>query len=65
VISDHSMNTKKTNDDTINFSSEVHLLAGKLVPVVVIHSLRGSRANRHHTPNLQPSTTQPTQDKDS
>ena len=25
------------NDDTINFSSEVHLLAGKLVPVVAIH----------------------------
>ena len=39
------------NDDTINFSSEVHLLAGKLVPVVAIHSLGGSHANRHHTPN--------------
>jgi hypothetical protein len=33
------MNTKETNDDAINFFSEVHLLAGKLVPVVAIHSL--------------------------
>ena len=33
------------------FFTEVHLLAGKLVPIVVIHSLGGSRANRHHTPN--------------
>ena len=41
------------NDDTINFSSEVHLLAGKLVPVVAIHSLGGSHANRHHTANPQ------------
>jgi hypothetical protein len=54
VESDQSMNSKEyqgDNDDTINFSSEVHLLAGKLVPVVMIYSLRGSRANRHHTPN--------------
>jgi hypothetical protein len=54
VASDQSMNTKEyqgDNDDTINFSSEVHLLAGKLVPVVTIYSLGGSRANRHHTPN--------------
>ena len=38
------------NDDT-RFFTEVHLLAGKLVPVVAIHPLGGSRANRHHTPN--------------
>jgi hypothetical protein len=61
------MNTKEyqgDNDDTINFFSEVHLLAGKLVPIVAIHSLRGSRANRHHMPNLQPGAAQPTQDED-
>ena len=46
------------------FSSEVHLLAGKLVPVVVIHSLGGSRTNRHHTSNPQLGATQPTQDED-
>jgi hypothetical protein len=46
------------------FFTEVHLLASKLVPVVAIHSLVGSRANRHHTPNLQPGAAQPTQDKD-
>jgi hypothetical protein len=39
------------------------LLAGKLIPVVVIHSLGGSRANIHHTPNPQPGATQPTQDE--
>ena len=38
------------------------MLAGKLVPVVVIHSLGGSRANRHHAPNLQSGAAQPTQD---
>ena len=37
-----------------DFSFEVHLLASKLVPIVVIHSLGGSRANWHHTPNPQP-----------
>jgi hypothetical protein len=46
------------------FSFEVHLLADKLVPVVTIHSLGGSRANRHHTPKPQPGATQPTQDDD-
>ena len=40
------------------------MLAGKLVPVVAIHSLGGSHANRHHTPNPQPGATQPTQDED-
>ena len=61
------MNTKeyqRDNGDTINFSPEVHLLAGKLIPVVAIHSLRGSRANRHHTPNRQLGVAQPTQDED-
>ena len=52
------------NDDTINFSFDVHLLAGKLVPVVAIHSLGGSRANRHHTPNPQSDAAQPAQDGD-
>ena len=42
------------------FSSEVHLLAGKLVPVMAIHSLEGSRAHRHHMPNPQPGVAQPT-----
>ena len=51
------------NDDT-RFFTEVHLLAGKLVPIMVIHSLGGSHANRHHTPNLQLGATQPTQDED-
>jgi hypothetical protein len=32
---------------THNFSPEVHLLAGKLVLVVMADSVGGSRANRH------------------
>ena len=40
------------------------MLAGKLVPVVVIHSLGGSRANRHHMPNPQSGAAQPTQHED-
>ena len=32
-----------------NFSPEVHLLVGKVVPVVTADSLGGSCANRHHT----------------
>ena len=51
------------NDDT-RFFTEVHLIAGKLVPAVVIHSLGASRANRHHTPNPQLDAAQPTQDED-
>ena len=31
---------------------------------MVIHSLGGSHANRHHTPNLQSGAAQPTQDED-
>jgi hypothetical protein len=46
------------------FFTEVHLLAGKLVLVVAIHSLEGSRANWHHTPNPQWGVAQPTQDED-
>ena len=44
--------------------TEVHLLAGKLVLVVVIHSLGRSRANWHHMPNPQQGAAQPTQYKD-
>jgi hypothetical protein len=44
--------------------TEVHLLAGKLVHVVVIHPRGGSRANWHHTPNQQLGAAQPTQDGD-
>jgi hypothetical protein len=40
------------------------LLAGKIVPIVAIHSLGGSRANRHHMSNPQPGAAQPTQDGD-
>ena len=61
------MNTKEyqgDNDDTMIFFSEVHLHADKLVPVVAIHSLGGSRANMHHTPNPQPGAAQPAQDED-
>jgi hypothetical protein len=46
------------------FFTEVHLLTSKLVPVVTIHSLGGSRANRHHTPNPQSGAAQPRQDED-
>ena len=40
------------------------MLADKLVPVMAIHPLGGSHANRHHTPNPQSSVAQPTQDGD-
>ena len=46
------------------FFTKVHLLAGKLVPVVVIHSLGGSRAKRHRMPDPQSGAAQPTQDED-
>ena len=51
------------NEDN-DFSSEVHLPAGKLVPVVAIHPLGGSRANRHHMPKSRLGAIQPTQDGD-
>ena len=56
------MNTNeifRDNDDTKIFN-EVHLLVGKLVPVVAIHSLGGSHGYRHHTPNPQSGAAQPT-----
>ena len=40
------------------------LACGKLLLVVVIHSLGGSQANWHHTPNPQLGAAQPTQDDD-
>jgi hypothetical protein len=49
------------NDDT-RFFTEVNLLACKLVPIVVIHPLGGSRANRLHMPNPQSGAAQPTQE---
>ena len=55
---------KSLGQDDTRFFTEVHLLIGKLVLVVVIHSLGGSRANWHHTPNPQLGATQPTQDED-
>jgi hypothetical protein len=55
---------KFSNKDDSRFFTEVHLLADKLVLVVAIHSLGGSRANWHHTPNTQYGATQPTQDED-
>ena len=55
---------KSSDNDDTRFFTEVHLLAGKLVLVVTIHSLEGSRANWHHTPNPQPGAAQPTQDED-
>jgi hypothetical protein len=60
----NTKNTKETMMIQLIFSPRFTLLAGKLVPIVVIHSLGGSRANRHHMPNLQLGATQPTQDED-
>ena len=60
-----TMNTKKSlgQDDT-RFFTNVHLLVGKLVLLMAIHSLGGSCANWHHTANPQPGAAQPTQDED-
>ena len=55
--------TSESMMNTMIFT-EVHLLAGKLVLVVAIHSLGGSRANWLRTPNPQQGATQPTQDED-
>ena len=65
MASDQSMNTNEYQGDNQDndFSFEVHLLASKLVPVVVIHSLGGSHANRHHMPNPHLGAAQPTQDE--
>jgi len=51
---------KSSGQDDTRFFTEIHLFAGKLVLVVVIHPLGGSRANRHYMPNPQPGATQPT-----
>ena len=61
MASDNQSITKEILEDNYDtrFFTEVHLLVGKLVPVVVIHSLGGSRANRHHMPNQQPGAAQP------
>jgi hypothetical protein len=59
-----SIKKSSDNDDTRFFFTKVHLLASKLVLVMTIHSLGGSRSNWYHTPNPQPGATQPTQDKD-
>ena len=49
------MNANEILGDKITqwFFTEVHLLDGKLIPVVAIHSLGGSRVNWLHTPNPQ------------
>ena len=39
-------------------------LADKLIPVLMIYSLGGSHAYRHHTSNPQSGAAQPTQDED-
>ena len=55
VASDPYMNTNEyqgDNQDTMIYP-EVHLLAGKLVPLMAIHSFGGSRAKWHHTLNPQ------------
>jgi hypothetical protein len=49
---------------TQDFFTEVHLLTGKLVLIVMIHSLGGSRTYRNHMPNPQLGAAQPTQDED-
>jgi hypothetical protein len=48
--------TMKSNENfrdkmTQDFFTKVHLFVGKLVLVVAIHSLAGSRTNWHHMPN--------------
>ena len=60
------MNTNEILRDKMTqwFFTEVHLVVGKLVLIVAIHPLGGSRANRHHTPNPQLGATQPIQDDD-
>jgi hypothetical protein len=46
------------------FFTEVHSLTDKLVPIMAIHLLGGSHANRHHTSNPQLGAAQPTQAED-
>ena len=54
----------KDNDDTMIFPPRFTCLSTSYVPVVAIHPLGGSRANRHHRPNPQLGAAQPTQDGD-
>ena len=46
-------NHLRINDEHNDFFTEIHLLAGKLVLIMAIHSLGGSRANWLHPPNPQ------------
>ena len=62
-VNQQEYQVKSKRQVTQDFSPEVHLLAGKLVPVVTTHSLEGSRAYRHHTPNPHLGAAQPTQDE--
>jgi hypothetical protein len=59
-------NHKNTKETVMTqwFFLQGSLVAGKLVSIVAIHSLGGSRANRHYTPHPQPGAAQPTQDED-
>jgi hypothetical protein len=59
-INHNEIQQKPQRQDDTRFFTEVHLLAGKLVLVVVIQSIGGSRANWHHTPNPQSGAAQPT-----
>jgi hypothetical protein len=54
---------KKYKVDT-RFFTEVHLVATKLVLVVAIHPLDGSRANWHSKAKPSAGATHPTQDED-
>jgi hypothetical protein len=53
ITINHKITNEILEQDDIRFFTEVHLLSGKLVLVVVIHSLGGSHANWHHTPSPQ------------
>ena len=46
----HNKYQEILGQDDVRFFTEVHLLAGKLVLVVAIHSLGGLRAYWHHMP---------------
>ena len=59
-----SISTKSTEIRWQKIFLQGSFVAGKLVPVVAIHPLGGSRANRHHMPNPLPGGAQPTQDGD-
>jgi hypothetical protein len=48
---------------TRNFSPEVHVFAGTLVPIVKVDSLGGSQANWHHAKPNKWAPQEPTQDE--